>query len=141
MPLYSSKETTIFAIVCHNTRIKGRSANSQRPEIFFWKILCTWRKTEYTINERICCNIIFHVFINVTVSFNTPFEFRLIIVFKSLILLSRNTLFQINIHFKRGAFYYLEIINYLLHNLVSAKLKLIVIVFYKAVFIAFWVTL
>jgi len=78
-----------------------------------------------------------HVFIHTTVSFNAPLEFRLIIVFKSLILLSRNTIFQINFHFKRGAFYYLEIINYLLHNFVSAKLRLTLIVFYKTVFIEF----
>jgi len=40
-------------------------------------------------------------FTNSTVLFTAPFEYRLIIVFKSFILLSRNTLFQINVHFKR----------------------------------------
>jgi hypothetical protein len=36
-----------------------------------------------------------------------------------------------------GAFYYLEMTNYLLHNSVPVKLKFILIVFYKAVFIEF----
>lgn len=129
--LYSSKETRIFASVCHNTGIERISINSQRPDILFGKMLWKWRKTECEMNERISCNINFLVFINATFSFTAPFEFRTIIVFKSLILLSHNTLFQINIHFKMGAFYYLEIINYLFHNMVFAKLKLILILFTK----------
>lgn len=51
--------------------------------------------------QRICYKIIVLVFTNATVLSTESFQFRLIIVFKSLILLSRNTLFQIDVHFKR----------------------------------------
>ena len=123
MPLYSSKAKRIFASVCHNTGTERSNINLQRPQFFLGKMMWTWRKTEYTMNERICCSIVYLAFINSKVSFTAPFEFSLIIVFKSLILVSCNTIFQINVHFKSGAFYYLEIINYLLHNLVSVEIN------------------
>ena len=97
MPLYSSKETTIFVSACHNTGIERESTSWQSPENLLRKRLWTWRKRDCAMNERMCCSVNFLIFIKATVSFTVSFECRLMFVFKNLILLSRSSQFQINL--------------------------------------------